>query len=278
MSLSLRVSSSPRVSLHVSQQLDFFRLIRPPVFLSLQSGSAQSERKVDATTPWDFRMYVPSMRISPPFVFPSTCMSPPWIFPLHVYVPSLLYFPSMCMFPSVYVFVSAMCMSTRVISPPCMSFSTCSSVRSLRTFVNVSVHVFLRVSLCVSLRVSFCMSLRMSLHASRYEVPCNPHMPRFVPPSVSVSLCVPPLSLHVSARAGAARVVFRPNVRINLMQFGAAAAGGPFDLVRLTVLLISQRSLARGQAYVGATATGVIFWPNYWSVWYSSAWGWDLAA
>ncbi len=47
----------------------------------------------------------------------------------------------------------------------------------------------------------------------------------------------------MSVRAGAADVVFRPDVRINWMQFGlggkltvgAAAAGGPFELIHLTV-------------------------------------------
>lgn len=47
------------------------------------------------------------------------------------------------------------------------------------------------------------------------------------------------------------------------MPFGAAAAGGPFDLIYRAVLFIPQSSLARGQAYVGATAAGVILWPNY---------------
>ena len=63
-------------------------------------------------------------------------------------------------------------------------------------------------------------------------------------PRPCVFLCVfLRVSLCVSVRAGAANVVFRPNVRINWMQFGlggkltvgAAAAGGPFELIHLTV-------------------------------------------
>lgn len=71
------------------------------------------------------------------------------------------------------------------------------------------------------------------------------------------------VSLRVSAPTGAASVVVRPNVRINLMLLGAAAVGGPTNLGPSNWLVVLQSSLARGQAYVGATATDVTFWPNH---------------
>lgn len=50
---SLQVSL--QFSLRVSLQVGLLRLTCPPVFLSFQSSSARSERKVDATAAGDFR-------------------------------------------------------------------------------------------------------------------------------------------------------------------------------------------------------------------------------
>ncbi len=146
----------------------------------------------------------------------------------------------------------------------------------------VSLHMSLRMSLCISLRISLRMSLRMSLCPSvcppTYVPPyvlmslrMSPYVCSsvcltsryvcsflvsflYISPclsvslSVGVSLCAPPCAPRISVRAGAAGVVFLPNLSISLMQLGsggkrtvgAAAVGGLFDLIYLPVLSIAQ--------------------------------------
>lgn len=83
--------------------------------------------------------------------------------------------------------------------------------------------------------------------------------------------------------AGAADIVSRPNVPISLIQVRLGASvpweqqlqvdlltsstyqfyqsrRAVSDLIHPPFLLITQSNLARGQAYVGATATGMVFW------------------
>lgn len=135
---------SLRVFLHVSLQVGFFRLIRPPVVLSLQSGSAQRERKVDATAAcykirevllgdirtigveaagWPFRLHESPRNLGQAYHEISSCLNVPSIcippHPLHVYFPPCcishpFVFHPTCISPSMYT------------SPPCCIFHPCA--------------------------------------------------------------------------------------------------------------------------------------------------------
>lgn len=99
--------------------------------------------------------------------------------------------------------------------------------------LHVPLPVYVRISLCVPPYVppyvSLCVPLRVSLPSNLY-----------IYPSMCLSVCPSPcviiwVTLRVFVQTGAAGVVFRPNISIDLMQFGSggkrtvgAAAGGPF--------------------------------------------------
>ena len=189
---------------------------------------------------------------APPVCVPSVCMSTSCIHHLHVWVLFNVFF--------------------RV---------------SLRVSLPVTLRLFVHVSLCV---LSVCPSECPSAYVLPYILPC---VPLYVPPYVSVSLYVPLcvflpfyISLHVSlwVALSVCDSLYAPplcelelQVRFSDLMYRsvwcslARGASVPWEqqlqvdlfyLIYLPALSIPQSSLARGQAYVGAAAAGVVFRPN----------------